>query len=87
VGGGGNVFLDGEVREEGFGLWLAHVGRVPELVEADEAAELVEVGLFGAVGIVLDPESIPDLGEQPRRRANHWMPILVVVLGKRVYSG
>jgi hypothetical protein len=87
LGGGSDVFLDRKVGEEGFDLGLAHAGGVLELVEAYEAADPVQVDLLGAVGIVLEPESIPDLVEEPGRRANHWLPILVVVLGKRVYSG
>jgi hypothetical protein len=81
VGGGGNVLLDGEVSEECFGLWLVHVGGLPELVEADEATEPLEVGLFGAAGVVLAAEGLADRTEHSTRVSGHMHPL--VAFGRR----
>lgn len=63
LGGGGDVVIDGEVGEEGFDLGSAHIGRMFFAVKKDEAFDPVDVGLFGAVGIVFEAEPVPHLIE------------------------
>ncbi len=57
----GDVPLHDQVGQEGLDFWGAHLGRVAFIVEEDEAAHLVHVGLFGAVGIMLEPENFTEL--------------------------
>lgn len=52
LGGGGDVFFDGEVGDEGLDFGGAHVFGVAFVVEEDVAFDPVFVGLFGAVGVV-----------------------------------
>jgi len=61
LGGGGDVFLDGQVGEKGFDLGSAHVGRVTHAVEVDIAFDLADVGLLGAIGVVFEADGIADL--------------------------
>ena len=52
LGGDGDVFIGCEVRKEGFNFGGTHFGGVAFVVEEDEAADPLDVGLLGAVGIV-----------------------------------
>ena len=61
LGGGGDVLFDGEVGEEGLDFWGAHFERVAFVVVEDEAAHPVEVGLFGAVGVVFGAQDVAGL--------------------------
>jgi hypothetical protein len=56
LGGGGDVPFHGQVGQEGLDFGGAHLGGVAFVVEEDEAAHPVHVGLFGAVGIMLEPQ-------------------------------
>jgi hypothetical protein len=58
LGGGGDLLLDGEVREESFDFGLAEVGGVAFVVEEDEAAHPVDVGSFGGEGVVFALEDV-----------------------------
>jgi len=51
-------------EEEGFDFGCGHGGGVAEFVEADEACDPVDVGLFGADGVVFEAQRIADLIEQ-----------------------
>ena len=53
LGGGGNLALGGEVGDESLYFLRAHVLWVALLVEEDVALDLIHVGLFSAVGVVL----------------------------------
>jgi hypothetical protein len=64
LGGGGDVFFDGEVGEEGFDFGDAHVSGVPFVMEEDVAAYPLDVGLFGLVGVVFKSEGVADLVEE-----------------------
>lgn len=64
LGGGGDVFFDGEVGEEGLDFWGAHVFGVAFAVEEDVAFDPVAVGLFGAVGVVFEAQGVGDLVEE-----------------------
>ena len=52
LGRSGDVLVGGEVGEEGFNFRCAHLSRVAFVVEEDEPADPLDVGLFGAVGVV-----------------------------------
>jgi len=64
LGGGGDVPFHGQVGQEGLDFGGAHLGGVAFAAEEDEAAHPVHVGLFGAVGIMLEPEDFPELVQQ-----------------------
>jgi len=51
LGGSGDLFVDGQVSEEGFDLRDAHLIGVAFVVEEDEAFDPMDIGLFGAVRI------------------------------------
>lgn len=53
-----------QVGEEGLDFGSAHLGWVALVVEEDEAANPGDVGLFGADGIVFEPNSVTNLIEQ-----------------------
>lgn len=79
LGGGGDVLIDGEVGEEGFdpsagsghSLGGAHVGGVLFAMKEDEALDPVDVGLFGAEGVVFEAEFVPHLIQKFYRRCVH----------------
>lgn len=69
LGAGGDVVDDGEVRQEGcdvIGAQVARmaVGALGRLVEMDVAGDPVDVGLFGAVGVVFGAQDVAHLVEQ-----------------------
>ena len=63
LGGGGDVPLDGQVGQEGLDLRGAHLLGVALVVEEDEAFDPVDVGLFGADGVVLEADGLTNLIE------------------------
>lgn len=64
LGGGGDLFLGGEVSEEVFDFGLAHVDRVAFAVEGDEAPDPIHVLSFGLVGVVFAAQDGAGVGEQ-----------------------
>ena len=56
--------MGGDVGKEGFDFGGAHLGGVAFVVEEDEAADPLDVGLFGAVGVVAGTEGGADAVEQ-----------------------
>lgn len=54
--------------QEGLDFGGAHLGGVALAVEENEAAHPVHVGLFGAVGIMLEPKDFPEWVQQFFRR-------------------
>jgi hypothetical protein len=62
LGGGGDVFLNGEMAEKGF--WFSHLFGMALVMEQDKATNPFEVGLLGAIGIMLDAKGITDLLKQ-----------------------
>jgi len=71
LGGGGDVLIDGEMGEEGFDLGGAHVGGVLFAMKEDEALDPVDVGLFGAEGVVFEAEFVPHLIQEFYRWCVH----------------
>ena len=63
LGGGGNAAFASEVEEVGLDFGGAHFEGVAFFVEEDVAAHPFEVGLFGAVGVVLEAEGVLHLVE------------------------
>ncbi len=61
--GCGDVAFSGEVGEEGADFGCAHLG-VLFAMEEDVAANPVDVGFFGAVGVVFGAEGVGELVEQ-----------------------
>lgn len=59
LGGGGDVVINGEVGEEGFDV--AHAECVLFAVKEDEVFDPIDVGLFGADGVVFEAEFVPDM--------------------------
>jgi len=69
LGGGGYIAVDGQVGEEGFDVGRSHVAGMDVLagvffVEEDEAFDPADVGLFGAIGIVLAAEGVTQLVQE-----------------------
>ncbi len=58
LSGGRDVPFGGEVDDVGADFVGAHLGGMFFMLEEDEAADPVEVGFFGAVGVVLCTQSI-----------------------------
>jgi hypothetical protein len=71
LGGGGDVAFNCEVGEEGFDFGDAHFVGVTFVVEEDEAADSLNVGFFGAIGIVLEANGIADLVKELSRWVLH----------------
>ncbi len=66
--GGGDALLDGEMAEKGGDLFFAHLRGVALLVEEDEAADPIEIGLLGAKAVVLAAQVPADAIEQSGTR-------------------
>lgn len=64
LGGGGDMFLHGQVSQKCLHLGGAHFGRVAQVVELDGAFDPVDVGLFGADGVMFEADGVADLIEQ-----------------------
>ena len=58
LGGGGDVPFGGKVDDVGADFIGAHLGGMFFMVEEDVAARPVEVGFFGAVGVVFGAQGI-----------------------------
>jgi len=64
LGGGGDVPFGGEVGEEGLNFGCAHLCRVAFLVKEDVAPDPIQVGFFGAVGVVFEADGFAQLFEE-----------------------
>jgi len=53
--------LDGEVGQKPGNLWFAHRLRMALVVEKNIALDPIQVGLFGAIGIVLEAQGVAHL--------------------------
>ncbi len=53
-----------KVEEEGPDFRGTHLSRMTLVVEKDEAARPIHVGFFGAVGVMLEAQDIPQLVEE-----------------------
>jgi len=65
--GGADLVHDREMGEEGVDLGRPHLGRVPELVEPDEATHPQAVGLLGAPAVVARTDRLVELVHETRR--------------------
>jgi hypothetical protein len=61
LGRSSDVLVDGQVGEEGLHFGSPHLGRVAFVVEQDAARDPADIGLFSAVGIVLQAQGIAHL--------------------------
>ncbi len=64
LSGRGNVAIKCEMAEESCDLFFAHLLRVPFIVEEDEAANPIDIGLFGANAVAFDAEVPTDAVEE-----------------------
>ena len=64
LGGGRDVFIHGQVGEEGFDFGVAHRFGVAFVVEQDVSFDPLGVGLFGADGVLFISDGVTDLVEQ-----------------------
>lgn len=64
LGGGRDLAHYREVRQKRLDLGCTHFAWMPLAVEENEASNPGHVLLFGAIAVVLDPETLPDLVEQ-----------------------
>jgi hypothetical protein len=64
LGAGSHLLLCGQVSEEGFDFRCSHILGVAFVVEEDVAFDSVDVGLFGAVGIMLAAQGMAHLVQQ-----------------------
>lgn len=69
LGGGGDGAIDGEMTEEGGDLGFAHGAGMAFAVEEDEAANPIEIRLFGTDAVVFDAEVPADAVEELRWRS------------------
>ncbi len=65
LGGGGDVLVDRQVREEVHDLRLAHLQRVRFVVEEDEPLDPEDVGVLGPDAVMQAPGRLADLIEEP----------------------
>ena len=61
VRGRGHLALGGQPTEKGLDLGPGHVGRVPQLVEADEGPHPVHIGILGARAVVQVADAFTEL--------------------------
>ena len=64
LGGGGDIAFHGQVGEKGLDFWGAHLGGVADIVEVDVALDPIDIGFFGADGVVFEADGISHLVEQ-----------------------
>lgn len=64
LGGGGDIALGREVDDELLDFGDSHFTRMPFVVEQDVTADPVEVGFFGAQGVVFSADGVADLVEE-----------------------
>jgi hypothetical protein len=64
LGTGGNVFFHRQVGQKGLDLRCAHFGRVAHIVEVDVAFDPIDIGCFGADGVVFEAQGITHPVEQ-----------------------
>ncbi len=64
LGGSGDASFLGEVGKESLDFWCAHFAGVTFVMEEDEAFDPVDVGFFGAIGIVFEAQGFADLVKQ-----------------------
>ena len=64
VGGGGNFALGGKVGDEGFDFGVAHVFGVAFAMKKDVPFGPIDIGVFGAVGVVLGLKGFAHLVEE-----------------------
>jgi len=67
LGGGGHLPDDGQVGKEIPEFACAYIFRVAFVVEQDEVANPVDVGLFGAAGVVFEAQGVANLVEESWR--------------------
>ena len=77
VCGRGDVEGDGQMGEEGLDRLWAEGTWVFEAMEAKVAADPVEVGGFGAKGVVSAAQGIPDVIDQGWTLAFHGIPLRI----------
>lgn len=63
LSGGGDAAFNGKVDEEGANFGRAHFGGVLFVVIEDVAADPIEVGFFGAIGVMFGAQGIGELVE------------------------
>ena len=76
---GSDVFIDGKMCEKRLDLCTAHLAGMFEVVEADEAADPVDVGMFSGKSVVAASKRIADAVEQ----FNLWLGHAVLRLNLR----
>ena len=64
LGGGGKLFLGGEVGDEGLDFFCAHIFGMAFVVEEDIAFDPIHICFFGAGGVVFGADGIADLFEE-----------------------
>lgn len=64
LGGRGDAAFDCQVRNEGLDFKDAHFGGVALVVVKDITLAPVDIGLFGAIGVVFGADGIPKLVEE-----------------------
>jgi len=67
LGGGRDIPVDGELREELVDLFGSHSRGVGLVVEADVAADPLNVRLLGSDRVVTNPNGVAQLVEKARR--------------------
>ena len=61
MGGGSDISLDGQIGQKGFDFSAAHFVRMALVVEQNVAFDPVHISLFGANGVVFEPNDVTDL--------------------------
>ena len=68
LGGCRDMFLDGRAGQEPVDVVLSEFARVPTVVECDVSANAVDVGLFGAAAVVVNPQDFNHAVIEPGHR-------------------
>jgi hypothetical protein len=64
LSGRADLSLDREVSEEGFNFWSIHFVGMTFVVEENKPPDPLNISFFGAVGVMLETNSISNLVEE-----------------------
>ena len=84
--GGCHLSCHCKVRQEGRNLLLTHLVRMALVVEQDETADPLYIGLLGSQALMPDPNGFPDAVEQPRLIHSASLQTLKFRLGNIIWT-
>jgi len=86
LGRRGDLSIHGQMGEKGFDFRRAHVARMTLVVEENETFDPIDVGFFGADGVVLESDGVSYLVEYLLWGMAHVILLAVAFSRMKVYS-